>query len=80
VVSQQVSNTSLDERGLINVRCCPLCGLKADISRGPRSAKTGREQTQQMRSLFGHALKRDHQYKLSPIDIPAMADGSPQLF
>ena len=31
-------------------------------------------------SLFGHTLKRDHQYKLSPIDIPAMADGSPQLF
>ena len=35
---------------------------------------------QQMRSLFGDTLKRDHQYKLSPIDIPAMADGSPQLF
>jgi hypothetical protein len=35
---------------------------------------------QQRASLFGHTLKRDHQYKLSPIDIPAMADGSPQLF
>jgi hypothetical protein len=35
---------------------------------------------QQMRSLFGHTLKWDHQYKLSPIDIAAMTDGSPQLF
>jgi hypothetical protein len=28
-------------RGLINVRFCPLCGLKSDISRGPRSANRG---------------------------------------
>jgi hypothetical protein len=36
-----------------------------------RSANTG---------LFGHTLKRDRQYELRPIAIPAMADGSPQLF
>ena len=30
--------------------------------------------------LFGHTLQRDRQYELRPIDIPAMADGSPQLF
>jgi hypothetical protein len=35
---------------------------------------------QQMASLFGQTLKRDYQYELSPIDIPAMADCSPQLF
>src|SRR5215831_6975076 len=29
------------------VRFGPLCGLKPDILRGPRSAKTGREQMQQ---------------------------------
>jgi hypothetical protein len=34
-------------RDLITVRFCPLCGLTADISRGPRSAITGREQSQQ---------------------------------
>jgi hypothetical protein len=28
-------------RDLINVRFDPLCGLKSDISRGPRSAKSG---------------------------------------
>ena len=33
---------------LINVRFGPLCGLKSDISRGPRSAKSCREQMQQM--------------------------------
>ena len=32
---------------LINVRFAPLCGLKSDISRGPRSANCGREQMQQ---------------------------------
>jgi hypothetical protein len=32
---------------LINVRIGPLCGLKSDISRGQRSAKTGRKQVQQ---------------------------------
>jgi hypothetical protein len=30
--------------------------------------------------LFGHTLQRDHQYEFRPIDIPAMADGSIQLF
>lgn len=35
---------------------------------------------QQMASLFGQTLQRDYQYELSPIDIPAMADCSPQLF
>src|SRR5262245_36068746 len=32
---------------ITNVRCSPLCGLKSDIPRGPRSAITGREQVQQ---------------------------------
>jgi hypothetical protein len=64
----------------MSVRFRPKADKQADVLGRPLSAKTGREQTQQMRSLFGHALKRDHQYKLSPIDIPAMADGSPQLF
>jgi hypothetical protein len=32
---------------LITVRFGPLCGLKSDIFRGPRSATTGREQMQQ---------------------------------
>jgi hypothetical protein len=30
--------------------------------------------------FIGQTLKRDHEYELSPIGIPAMADGSPQLF
>ena len=32
---------------IINVRFGPLCGLKSDISRRPRSARNGREQSQQ---------------------------------
>ena len=35
---------------------------------------------QRVAYLFGHTLQRDHQYELRPIDIPAMADCSPQLF
>ena len=37
----EVAAAPLDERGLINVRFCPHCGLKSDISRGPRSANNG---------------------------------------
>jgi hypothetical protein len=39
---------------LINVCFGPCCGLKSDISRGPRSAITGREQSQQDLRLFDH--------------------------
>jgi hypothetical protein len=35
------------DRDAINVRFGPLCGLKSDISRGPRSAISCREQVQQ---------------------------------
>jgi hypothetical protein len=35
---------------------------------------------QQVASSFGPTLKRDHQYELSPVASPGMADGSPQLF
>jgi hypothetical protein len=37
----------------------PVCGLKPDISRCPRSAKTGREQVQQtyrLRDLLDHLV------------------------
>ena len=34
-------------RDLINVRFAPLCGLRPNISRGPSSARSGREQLQQ---------------------------------
>jgi hypothetical protein len=37
---------------LIDVRFCPLCGLKSDISRGPRSAISGCEQMQQVAPLL----------------------------
>jgi hypothetical protein len=50
------THTSLDERGRSNVRLGPLCGLKSDIPRGPRSAKTGREQLQQGSALFDHLV------------------------
>jgi hypothetical protein len=30
---------AIDHSDMINVRCGPLCGLKSDISRGPRSAR-----------------------------------------
>src|SRR6266487_3170949 len=32
---------AIGDSDLINVRFCPLCGLKSDICRGPRSARTG---------------------------------------
>ena len=42
---------------LINVRFGPLCGLKPDISRGPRSAKSGCEQMRQMtRRLCAYSI------------------------
>ena len=42
---------------LINVRFGPLCGLKSDISRGPRSAISCREQMQQMKwRLFAYSI------------------------
>src|SRR5215510_5526626 len=33
-----LGRVTIDDSDLINVRIGPLCGLKSDISRGPRSA------------------------------------------
>src|SRR5262245_15101411 len=44
-------------RGRSNVRFGPLWGLKSDISRGPRSAITGCEQSQQ-KTLGVRAVKQ----------------------
>ena len=38
---------AIGDSDLINVCIAPLCGLKSDISRGQRSAKSGCEQSQQ---------------------------------
>jgi hypothetical protein len=43
---------AIGDSDVINVRFCPLCGLKSDISRGPRSANSGCEQSQQIALLF----------------------------
>jgi hypothetical protein len=40
---------AIGDSGLTNVRFAPPCGLKADISRGPRSANNRREQMQHFR-------------------------------
>jgi hypothetical protein len=40
----------------INVRFGPLCGLKSDTTRGPRSATIGCEQSQQDPRLFDHLV------------------------
>src|SRR5262245_24115942 len=53
--------------------------IRADMP-GGRGVPFPDSGTAQMASLFGQTLERDHQYELSPIDIPAMADGSRQLF
>jgi hypothetical protein len=42
---------------LINVRFVSLCGLKSDISRGPRSATTGREQMQETKRAANAAIR-----------------------
>src|SRR5262249_25351462 len=39
---------AIGDSDLIDVRFGPLCGLTPDISRGPRSANSGREQVQQV--------------------------------
>jgi len=41
---------------LINVRFGPLCGLKSDIARGPKSATSGCEQSQERSPLFDHLV------------------------
>src|SRR5262245_51323102 len=46
---------------IINVRFGPLCGLKSDISRGPRSATTGLVQCSKYRLLFDHLVGAYHQ-------------------
>src|SRR5262249_54472442 len=45
--NDRVGSDSVVRRYQINVRFRPLCGLKSDISRGPKSAIRGREQSQQ---------------------------------
>ena len=52
----------------------------ADIPGRQLRTSTGLVHGSEFAYLFGHTLQRDHQYELRPIDIPAMADGSPQLF
>ena len=47
-----------DERWLVDVRFVSLCGLKSDISRGPRSARNGREHMQQ--TMCANARLLDH--------------------
>jgi hypothetical protein len=49
---KRLSNTSLDERGMINVRFGPLCGLKSDVSLRPRSANSRPEQVQQTEQAY----------------------------
>jgi hypothetical protein len=41
---------------LMNVRFGPTCGLKSKISQGPRSANSGREQSQQGNPLIDHLV------------------------
>ena len=53
---------------------------QGDECQGDTWVQHGTRAPQQAASLFGHTLKRDRQYELSPVEIPAMADGSPQLF
>jgi hypothetical protein len=45
-------------RDLINVRFGPLCGLRADISRRPRSANSGCEQSQQKKTTRSPRRRR----------------------
>jgi hypothetical protein len=46
--------TSNDPGSSGNVCFGPLCGLKSDITRGPRSAISGREHRNKKASLFDH--------------------------
>jgi hypothetical protein len=76
------SGQTLPSRDFCGTAALPL---KPDIGwRGWRVRKPAHERTHAAQqngiSLFGQTLKRDHHYELSPIDIPTMADGSPQLF
>jgi hypothetical protein len=54
------TDTSLDERRLINVRFAPLSGLKCYIPPRPRSANSGCEQSQQ-KKLLDHLVGGDKQ-------------------
>jgi len=47
---------AIGDTDLIIVRFGPLCGLKLDISRGPRSARTGREQLHSNECTEGRLL------------------------
>ena len=47
---------AIGDSDLINVRFAPLCGLKSELPRGPRSAISGREQSQQDPRLFDHLV------------------------
>jgi hypothetical protein len=47
---------AIGDSDLINVRFDPLCGLNSDITQGPRSAISGREQMQQVAPLLDHLV------------------------
>jgi hypothetical protein len=47
---------AIGDSDLINVRFDPLCGLNSDITQGPRSAISGREQMQQVAPLLDHLI------------------------
>jgi hypothetical protein len=50
---------AIGDSNLINVRFGPLCGLKEDVSRGPRSANCGlmrRSKTSAVARLFDHLV------------------------
>src|SRR5262249_11285027 len=77
--SEHLGRVLINRSDLINVRFDPVCGLRSDITRGPRSATTGPMHC--TNGIFIRSdVERNHQYELSPLDIPAMADGSPHLF
>src|SRR6516225_3714567 len=49
---------TIGDSDLINVRFGPLCGLKSDILRGPRSANSGCEQSQQKKTTRSPRRRR----------------------
>jgi hypothetical protein len=51
VVTRSVPTNRVDTCRLISVRFGPLCGLKANISGGPRSASSGLMQCSKLQSI-----------------------------
>jgi hypothetical protein len=52
---------AIGDSNLINVRFGPLCGLKEDVSRGPRSAKSGHSHRSKNAALFDHLVGKGEQ-------------------